>query len=160
MQEIRPSSAVVTRDLTEEHSASGHLWMSEQMAVCSEPYGFVFPQWLLSPSFLAPALVIVAALPSHSADIVRLYGDGHSCFMLWRFLCNVCHLIFIFRTCLVRMLVGLPIFGYSKTAEYEFAVLTAVQLRMSESLNVMPCSLMLPVVSKDCLQADTDVVAS
>jgi hypothetical protein len=77
------------------------------------------------------------------------YGDcyGHSCSKLRRLLCNVCHLIFIVRTCLVRMLVG------SRTAEYEFAVLTAVQLRMSESLNVTPCSLMLPVVSKDCIDS-------
>lgn len=44
----------------------------------------------------------------------------------------------------------LPIGGCSKTAECEFAVLTAVQLRMSESLNVGPCSVMsASVVSKD-----------
>jgi hypothetical protein len=91
-----------------------------------------------APQFLVSALVMVAILPSHSGDIVTVFmAMDIPGVMLWRFLCNVWHLLFIVWTYLVRMSVGC-----SKTAEYEFAVLTAVQLRMSESLNVAPCSLM------------------
>ena len=66
--------------------------------------------------------------------------------MLWRFLCNVWHLLFIVWTYILRMLIVKLVDAANlwiyHDAEYEFAVVTVVHLSISETLNVAPCSLM------------------
>jgi hypothetical protein len=103
------------------------------------------------PSFFVSTLVVTSygcGYPSFALwrSCHSFCGYWHCCFMLWKLLCNVWPLLFMVWTYLLIMLIGKLVDAANlwiyHEAEYEFAVLTVVQLGISETLNVVPCSLM------------------